>query len=430
MLVTNVNGEAKSASMVKDSKFYIEIAKFVQAYTTIIENPNEFLSEIGEPSISESDRLSWAQFVSIVKKCDLGFKPIPTETDLIVYYNYAVEIGTIDDSQKRLATVGDVADAQKHYYNFIDEATTRAEQEYLKQHRITTNRNNELNHIDNQLSALKAGSIFGFALMMMAVFIVTFGIVSMLYANVVVNTIGGVFSKTNAQYIGSVILIIIGIILFIAFDCMYRHFKVKYTRLKIATKVIFERGEDTYNTEINLKRKFDEYKVQLKIVKSELNDKKRTYDVIHNIEVLRATNKYYSKLCTEELELAGDAPVQEDDNLNMSVEEFAPVKLTKEQQENLRTVTKEAISLEGQIDKEAYYEKFEKSKAEKQAEKQQDNKENEQEDKELKDQEKEQAKLEDDLKKQSEKQAEEDLMKSIDMIKDILGFTGEEIQKD
>lgn len=130
------------------------------------------------------------------------------------------------------------------------------------------------------------------------------------------------------------------------------------------------------------------------------------------------------------LKLAGDAPVQEDDNLNMSVEEFAPVKLTKEQQENLRTVTKEAISLEGQIDKEAYYEKFEKSKAEKQAEKQQDNKENEQEDKELKDQEKEQAKLEDDLKKQSEKQAEEDLMKSIDMIKDILGFTGEEIQKD
>ena len=41
--------------------------------------------------------------------------------------------------------------------------------------------------------------------------------------------------------------------------------------------------------------------------------------------------------------------------------EFAPIKLTKEQEENLRTVSKEAIKLEGQFDVDAYNEKFEKS---------------------------------------------------------------------
>ena len=83
MLINNVNGERVGASFVKNSDFYIEVAKFVQAYTTIVNNPNEFLKEVGLSFIDEKkDRLNWAQFVKIVQGCDLGFKEIPTETEL------------------------------------------------------------------------------------------------------------------------------------------------------------------------------------------------------------------------------------------------------------------------------------------------------------------------------------------------------------
>ena len=43
-------------------------------------------------------------------------------------------------------------------------------------------------------------------------------------------------------------------------------------------------------------------------------------------------------------------------------EDFAPIKLTKEQEENIRAAKKEVIGLSGQIDMDAYNEKFEKSK--------------------------------------------------------------------
>ena len=91
MLVNNVNGEAVGASMVRDSEFYIELAKFVQAYTVIIGNPNEFLAEVGEPSIDEKKgRVTWEQLVKIITTCDFGFLIKPTEIDLKVYYNYAL----------------------------------------------------------------------------------------------------------------------------------------------------------------------------------------------------------------------------------------------------------------------------------------------------------------------------------------------------
>ena len=45
MLVYGVEGDRNAASLVKDSKAYIEIAKFVQAYTTIIQNPNVTIDE-------------------------------------------------------------------------------------------------------------------------------------------------------------------------------------------------------------------------------------------------------------------------------------------------------------------------------------------------------------------------------------------------
>ena len=67
MLVYGVEGEKSAATMVKDSKTYIEIAKFVEAYTTVIQNPNEFLAEVGEQSINpDTDILSWNQLVKIL----------------------------------------------------------------------------------------------------------------------------------------------------------------------------------------------------------------------------------------------------------------------------------------------------------------------------------------------------------------------------
>ncbi|MBQ8425090.1 MAG: hypothetical protein IJX17_03600, partial [Clostridia bacterium] len=96
MLVVDVEGEVSAASMVRDSRLYIEIAKFVQAYNTIIKNPNEFLAEIEEEPIDvEKDNLTWEQFVAIIGKCDMGFDPAPTSAQLAMYYSYAKQIGSI-----------------------------------------------------------------------------------------------------------------------------------------------------------------------------------------------------------------------------------------------------------------------------------------------------------------------------------------------
>ena len=91
-------------------------------------------------------------------------------------------------------------------------------------------------------------------------------------------------------------------------------------------------------------------------------------------------------------------------------DDYAPVKLSKEHSENLHTISKEAINLEGQFDEQAYNEKFEKSRIqekkepENNAEKQQD---------------------EEDL--ENLESQEKELLESIDYIKDILGFAGEDI---
>ena len=202
MLINNVNGERRASSMLKNSEFYIEVAKFVQAYTTIVKNPNEFLREIKEQEIDESaDKLSWSQFVSIVQKCELGFKKIPSSNDLLVYYNYAVEIGTINPQERRIATVDDVAEAQKHYYNFVDEAKDKAEEAYLRQKRITEMRESETANVDNQLSLIKAGNYSCFAVMMFAVLIGTIGVVSFFFNNAIAETIGSIIPVWERRYV-------------------------------------------------------------------------------------------------------------------------------------------------------------------------------------------------------------------------------------
>ena len=103
MLINNVSTERRASLIVKNSAFYIEIAKFVQAYTTIVKNPNEFLQEIGQQHIDKkTQHLNWDQLVEIMQKCDLGFTSVPSRTDLVVYYNYALEMGSVDSLDKKV----------------------------------------------------------------------------------------------------------------------------------------------------------------------------------------------------------------------------------------------------------------------------------------------------------------------------------------
>ena len=60
MLFVDVEGEVSAASMVKDSKIYVEIAKFVQAYEAIVYDPNKFLADINERPIDEETEVSEA----------------------------------------------------------------------------------------------------------------------------------------------------------------------------------------------------------------------------------------------------------------------------------------------------------------------------------------------------------------------------------
>lgn len=403
MLINNVNGTRNAGTIVKNSAYYIEIAKFVQAYTTIVSYPNEFLREIKESEIDEnSDKLTWAQFEKIMKTCDLGFKTTPTSDELLVWYNYALQIGSIDASESRIATVDDVADAQKHYYNFVDEAKDKAETEYLRQKRVTEMRNREVASVDNKISSIKAGNYACLAMMMIFMAVACFGIVSFFAENVVANAIGSIIPIWERHYIGGIIIIIFALIFFAIFDKLYIKTKRNYLTLTQASKTLFERIDDTYIAEKKLKSKYDQLKRDFKIVQRELADKTKRWDVKTNIDRLKVSNKYYQKLCENELDNDERAFEVTDDIKAMSVEDFAPVKLTKEQEENMHSVSKEAIRLEGEFDIDAYNEKFENTKQEKEAEEK--------------------------TQEEQEKESEEELMESIEYVKSILGF-GTEMEK-
>ncbi len=408
MLVSNVNGERVAGAIVKDSGFYIEIAKFVQAYTTIVKNPNEFLTEVGESTIDEeNDRLSWAQFVKIVQACDLGFGVTPSATDLLVYYNYALEIGSLDGVSRRLASVDDVANAQKHYYNFVDDAAQKAHTEYVKHHSLTISKEKEVDEADKKLALIKTGNIVCFVFMLFGVFLMAVGVTSLFFDNFFVKIFEAFFKNSAYKYIGALIYIIIGFIVFAVADKYFIKTRNEYIKLKVATDIIFKRVDETIEEEMILKHKLDKLNKDLQTVQSELADKTKKYDVKHNIEVLKSSNKYYKKLCEKEEEniyaseeeYSNDVAINDGDS-----EEFAPVKLTKEQEENLRMVKKEAIGLEGILDEEAYNEKFEKSEKEK---------------------EKEEAKIKEQEEKQEE-QEEQNFVDTLDYLKDILGIEEDE----
>lgn len=417
MLINNVNGDRVGASMVKNSAFYVEVAKFVQAYTTILSNPNVFLKEVGESAIDEqTGRLTWAQFSKIAQNCDLGFTNSPSNLDLIVYYNYALEIGSLDKIEKRLATIDDVADAQKHYYNFIDEAKDRAETEYLKQHRITENRSREVSAIDNKLAIYKTVNVITIICMMISVFFATFSIVSFFVDNKVVDFYGMIIPVWSRQYVGAIIMLVLAIIVFIVADKVYIWAKRNYVKLKQASEVIFAREDESYAQEEILKRKLGKVNFDLRDVENELKDREQKYDVKKNINHLKKTNKYYKNLCASEEEFSSSNELSEKQVDGRDEEAFAPVKLTREQEENLHTVSKEAINLVGQFDEEAYNEKFEKSRLEKD-----ENSSEKQEETEQKEEEKQEDK--------KEEEQNQDLINSIDYIKDILGLGADDQQK-
>ena len=413
MLIENVNGKRRASSMLKTSEFYIEVAKFVQAYRTIITNPNEFLTEIHAPTIDEkTEKLTWTQFVEIVHKCDLGFKVPPTNDDLVVYYNYALEMGTINPSERKLATVEEVADAQKHYYNFVDEAKDKAEEAYHRQRRTAAMRQSEYAEVNKQLSNIRAKNYVSIVFMIFAGMIGMFALASLLFDNIVIQTIGSVIPVWEEQYVGAILLLLFAVLLFALFDKLYLNTKRDYRRLYIASSTIFDRSRETYEIGQALKRKLTAIKKDLKQVQAEINDKHKTYDVKHNIDVLKVTNKYYKKLCEFEEELNNAFSSAEKDltaKPDYDEQEFAPIKLTKEQEENLRTISKEAIKLEGQFDMDAYNEKFEKTE------------------KSAKKEEEEKAQEEPVVATEEEKEQEE-LLNSIDYIKSVLGISAAEQQ--
>ena len=289
MLVYGVEGDRNAATLVKDSKSYIEIAKFVQAYTTIVQNPNDFLSEIGEEPIdTKTDILSWKQLVTIMTQCDLGFDPVPTEKQLVSYYSYAKQIGSIKNENKVIASVSDVAEAQKHYYNFIDAETEKANVMYNKQHQIAQNRLKESERIDANLKKMEMKKSLYFALMMLSVFSVGFGFVSIFFSNPIATFVG-----FSSNLIGSFIFIIIGLVGFYYADKTFITAKKDYFGYKKSSMSAISRTERTCRDEKVLRDKLARYQEDLKIAKYELADKDKRFDVERNIERLRERNKFY-----------------------------------------------------------------------------------------------------------------------------------------
>ena len=208
MLVNTFGKKISASTVAKNSQFYIEVAKFVQAYNVVVNSPNEFLKEIGENEINLSnEKLSWESLSQILQKCDFGFAETPTNSDLLVYFNYAIEIGSISKNDKKMATVDDVADAQKNYYNFVDNATENAEKEFEKQHRITNIREKEVAEIDKKLNSFSTQKWIAFSLSILSVILFCLGVAGLFFSNPLVEIFGMIFPIAEKRYIGSVIMI-------------------------------------------------------------------------------------------------------------------------------------------------------------------------------------------------------------------------------
>ena len=411
MLFNNLTTERRASLIVKNSKFYIEIAKFVQAYTTIVKNPNEFLTEVNEPVIDpKKQTLKWEQLKKIMQTCDFGFMYSPSEMDLLIYYNYAIAMGSVTALEKKIASVDQVAEAQKHYYNFIDEEKSNAEEEYMKQKKIYEARQREMSYVDGKIALGRTKNILIAIMMFLSVVIGVVGIVSFFVNNKIATTIGKIIPIWKAQYIGAIIMVVLMFALFALFNSLYVKSKYNFEKLRQASMTLFDKEDELISKQQILKNKLDEVKKDYNIVIKEINDKRQRYDVKHNIDVLINTNKYYKQFCEEEeLNKFAESITSE---VNMSTDDdFAPIKLSKEQEENIRGAKKEVIGLAGQIDMDAYNEKFEYSDKKKKDEKDDKDKSKSEEDKEL------QEKLEE----QKLAQERKGFQDSLNYVNDLLG---------
>lgn len=418
MLFNNLTTERRASLIVKKSSFYIEIAKFVQAYTTIVKNPNEFLTEVNEPVIDvKKQTLSWDQLKKIMQNCDFGFGHSPSDMDLLIYYNYALSMGSVTALEKKIASIDQVAEAQKHYYNFVDEEKLNAEEAYMKQKKIYEARQREMSYVDGKLAVSKTKNILCAIMMFLSVVIGLVGIVGFFVNHKIVMVVGKILPIWKAQYIGAIILVVIMFLLFALFNSLYVKSKYSFEKLKQASITLFDKEDDLVAKQNILKNKLGAVKKEYRTVIKEINDKRQRFDVKHNIDVLINTNKYYKQFCEDEgLNKFAENITKE--TTMASDDDFAPIKLSKEQEENMRSAKKAVIGLEGKIDMDAYNEKFEYSDKKKKEE-EKDNKELE-EDSELKEK----------LDEQKLDQERKGFQDSLNYAKNLLGINNEKTEKE
>ena len=205
---------------------------------------------------------------------------------------------------------------------------------------------------------------------------------------------------------------------------LFNKSKYEFEKLRQASATLFDKEDELIAKQTVLKNKLDEVSKDYNTVIKEINDKHQKYDVKHNIDVLINTNKYYQQYCeTEELNKFAESFASE--STLVTDDDFAPIKLSKEQEENMRGVKKEVIGLSGQFDKDAYNEMFEYS------DKKKDRDEKEQEESKKEDEE-----LKQKLDEQKLDQERKGFQDSLDYVKDLLGMneavgkTAENIEKE
>ena len=211
--------------------------------------------------------------------------------------------------------------------------------------------------------------------MIVTVIFFCLGVAGCFFSHPLVELIGSIIPIWNRQYIGSIILIIISILLFYVFDKWQIKSKQEFLKLDHASQTIFSRNNDNFVAEQVLKYKLDLLKKDLEIIQNELNDENKTFDVKNNIEKLIETNEYYKKYF-KEFQSQGYSAESKIRQTFDGYKSFESNQLLNEEQFE---VAPQQIILEGQFDETAYNEKFEKSKKVSKKVKQKENIEKEQE---------------------------------------------------
>ncbi|MBQ8424640.1 MAG: sulfite exporter TauE/SafE family protein, partial [Clostridia bacterium] len=215
--------------------------------------------------------------------------------------------------------VSDVAEAQKRYYNFIDETTTKIENQYNRQHVIAENRAQEVMEMEFKVSKKKLINVGVMFAMGLSVILIGLGFAGLFFNIPLVRFFG-----FGNRIVGGIILMVIGFVAFIVLDKYFLKTKYDYLRYKKESEKLSSRTEKTIRDDEILKDKLDKYKKDLKIAKYELNDKSKSYDVEKNIENLMARNKFYQKFFGEDGKFSKDIFAK--DRLELNALDDMPLK--------------------------------------------------------------------------------------------------------